>query len=117
MRPRSHPRAAGYDTFLSSIGKDRASGYLRLERHEPAFPRPMATQTFTRNHTDHSNDTGFQFEFFCDKCGSGHRSEYRTNSLGFAAQMVKAAGSLLGGGVARAGWGADHLKDAFRGPA
>ena len=77
----------------------------------------MATQPFTRNYSDHSNDTGFQFEFFCDKCGSGHRSEFQTNSLGFAAQMVKAAGALFGGEVARAGWGADHLKDAFRGPA
>ncbi|HEX4337952.1 MAG TPA: zinc ribbon domain-containing protein [Polyangiaceae bacterium] len=77
----------------------------------------MSSQPFTRNYTDHSSDTGFQFEFFCDKCGSGHRSEFQTNSLGFAAQMVKAAGALLGGEVARAGWGADYMKDAFRGPA
>ncbi len=80
-------------------------------------PAPMASQTFTRNYNDHSNDTGFQFEFFCDKCGSGHRSEFQRNTLGFAAQLVKAAGSILGGSVASAGWGADHLKDAFRGPA
>ena len=77
----------------------------------------MSSQPFTRNYSDHSNDTGFQFEFFCDKCGSGHRSAFQTNSLGFAAQMVKAAGSLFGGSMARAGWGADQLKDAFRGPA
>jgi len=77
----------------------------------------MSSQPFTRNYSDHSNDTGFQFEFFCDKCGSGHRSGFQTNSLGFAAQMVKAAGSLFGGSMARAGWGADQLKDAFRGPA
>lgn len=77
----------------------------------------MSSQPFTRNHSDHSNDTGFQFEFFCDKCGSGHRSAFLTNSLGMAAQLVKAAGALFGGGLARAGWGADHLKDAFRGPA
>ncbi|HVW28456.1 MAG TPA: zinc ribbon domain-containing protein [Polyangiaceae bacterium] len=77
----------------------------------------MASQPFTRNYTDHSNDQGFQFEFFCDKCGSGYRSEFQRNSLGFAAQMIKAAGSLFGGEVARAGWGADQLKDAFRGPA
>jgi hypothetical protein len=77
----------------------------------------MSSQPFTRNYSDHSNETGFQFEFFCDKCGSGHRSQFQTNSLGFAAQMVKAAGSLFGGSMARAGWGADQLKDAFRGPA
>ena len=77
----------------------------------------MAAQPFTKNYSDHSNDTGFQFEFFCDKCGSGHRSAFQTSSLGVAAQLLKAAGALLGGGAYRAGWGADHVKDAFRGPA
>jgi hypothetical protein len=77
----------------------------------------MSSQPFTRNYTDHSNDTGFQFEFFCDKCGSGHRSSFKTNKLGFAADLVKAAGAIFGGDAYRAGWGADHLKDAFRGPA
>jgi hypothetical protein len=77
----------------------------------------MASQPFTRNHADHSNDTGFQFEFFCDKCGSGHRSAFKANKLGVAANLIKAAGSLFGGDMYRAGWGADHVKDAFRGPA
>lgn len=77
----------------------------------------MATQPFTRNYTDHSNDSGFQFEFFCDKCGSGHRSAFKANKLGVAANLIKAAGSLFGGSIAGAGWGADHVKDAFRGPA
>jgi hypothetical protein len=77
----------------------------------------MAAQVFTKNYTDHSNDTGFQFEFFCDKCGNGHRSSFVTNKLGVASHLLKAAGSLFGGGLHRAGWGADHVKDAFRGPA
>jgi len=77
----------------------------------------MSTQSFTRNYSDHSNDTGFQFEFFCDKCGNGHRSEFQTNSLGFAAQMMKAAGSIFGGALGNAGYGADRLNDALRGPA
>jgi hypothetical protein len=59
----------------------------------------MSTQPFTKNHRDHSNDVGFQFEFFCDKCGNGHRSSFNTS------------------GVSSAGWGADHVKDAMRGPA
>jgi ribosomal protein L40E len=77
----------------------------------------MATQSFTRNYNDHSNDSGFQFEFFCDKCGNGHRSSFARNNVGFAASVLKAAGSLFGGAVAHAGYGADHLKDALRGPA
>jgi hypothetical protein len=77
----------------------------------------MTTHTFTRNYRDHSNDSGFQFEFFCDKCGNGHRSSYQTSGMGLAASMLKAAGSLFGGDMYRAGWGADHVKDALRGPA
>src|SRR5687767_2508711 len=77
----------------------------------------MANQSFTKNYRDHSNDQGYQFEFFCDKCGNGFRSSFQTSKLGFAASMIKAAGSLIGGDAYRAGWGADHLKDAFRGPA
>ena len=77
----------------------------------------MSSQAFTRNHSDHSNDTGFQFEFFCDKCGNGHRSSFKHNALGVAASMIKAAGALFGGAAYRAGWGADHVKDALRGPA
>jgi len=77
----------------------------------------MATQSFTRNYTDHSNDEGFQFEFFCDKCGNGHRSSFVRNNVGFAASMFKAAGSMFGGALSQAGRGADYLKDALRGPA
>jgi hypothetical protein len=77
----------------------------------------MTTQAFTQNYRDHSNDTGFQFEFFCDKCGNGHRSSFTRNNMGFAASVLKAAGSLFGGALYEAGRGADHLKDALRGPA
>jgi hypothetical protein len=76
----------------------------------------MASHAFTKNYRDHSNDTGFQFEFFCDKCGSGHRSSYKTNTVGFLGSMVKAATSILGSG-SQLGTGADQLKDALRGPA
>jgi hypothetical protein len=72
---------------------------------------------FTRNYTDHSNDTGYQFEFHCDKCGNGYRSSFVTSKLGMASSLLKAAGSLFGGGLSSAGWGADHVKDAFRGKA
>jgi hypothetical protein len=77
----------------------------------------MAAVQFTRNYTDHSNDTGFQFEFHCDKCGNGHRSSFVASKMGMAASLLKAAGSIFGGGLASAGWGADHVKDALRGKA
>jgi hypothetical protein len=77
----------------------------------------MSAQSFTKNHRDHSNDQGYQFEFFCDKCGNGSRSAYKTSSMGMAATVLRAAGALFGGAVRDAGLGASHLKDAFRGPA
>jgi Double zinc ribbon len=77
----------------------------------------MTAQSFTRNHRDHSGDQGYQFEFFCDKCGNGHRSAFKTSAMGMAASVLRAAGALFGGAVRDAGHGASHLKDAFRGPA
>ena len=35
----------------------------------------MALIQFTKNHSDHSTDKGYQFEFFCDRCGNGFMSE------------------------------------------
>jgi hypothetical protein len=42
---------------------------------------------FTRNYSDHSTYRGFQFEFFCDRCGTG----YRTRFTPFAAGSVSSA--------------------------
>lgn len=72
---------------------------------------------FTQNYTDRSNDSGFQFEFHCDKCGNGHMSEFVTSKLGLANSVLRAAGSLFGGALGRAAYAGDHLKDALRGKA
>ncbi len=57
----------------------------------------MALIQFTRNHTDHSTDKGFQFEFFCDRCGNGFMSEFKSSVTGMAASALHAAGNLFGG--------------------
>jgi hypothetical protein len=76
----------------------------------------MTAQAFTRNHRDHSNDTGFQFEFFCDKCGNGYRSKFQASALGVGSKIAKGLGSLFGGSkLWGAGVAADHLKDGLRG--
>lgn len=77
----------------------------------------MTTIAFTRNHRDHSNNNGFQFEFFCDKCGNGRMSPFKPNAVGVASTLLRAAGSLFGGALTSAAQGADHLKDALRGGA
>jgi hypothetical protein len=77
----------------------------------------MALIQFTKNYADHSNDQGFQFEFFCDKCGNGHMSRFVVNKMGMAAGLLRAAGSLFGGALGRAGYAGDQVKDVFRGGA
>ena len=77
----------------------------------------MAMIQFTKNHTDHSNQTGFQFEFFCDKCGNGFMSHFVANKVGVAAGVLSTLGSLFGGSAANAGWAAQQAKDLFRGKA
>lgn len=77
----------------------------------------MAMIQFTRNYQDHSNDTGFQFEFFCDKCGNGFMSRYVPNKAGMAAGLLHAAGSLFGGAFGHAASAGDRMKDMMRGGA
>ncbi|MHB1846217.1 MAG: zinc ribbon domain-containing protein [Deltaproteobacteria bacterium] len=77
----------------------------------------MATMEFTRNYTDHSNQDGFQFEFFCDKCGNGVRSAFAPNKLGIATELLGAASNLFGGMFGGAAGAGARLQDAMRGPA
>lgn len=78
----------------------------------------MGSIAFTRNYTDHSNDTGYQFEFHCDKCGSGYRSTFQTSALGVGGKIAKGLGSLFGGSkLWAAGQASEYMKDGLRGPA
>jgi hypothetical protein len=83
----------------------------------------MAEQiAFTNNYRDLSTDTGFQFEFHCDRCGDGVRSEFKPSMLGTASTVLNMASNLFGGlfGAANAASGArnatwEHEHDgAFR---
>lgn len=77
----------------------------------------MALIAFTKNYADRSNDSGYQFEFFCDKCGNGFMSTFQSSKLGMADGLLKAAGSLFGGNVWRAASAAGYMKDNLRGKA
>jgi hypothetical protein len=52
---------------------------------------------FTGNYSDLSDENGYQFEFRCDICGSGYRSEFIRSSIGTAGSVLSGASSLLGG--------------------
>ncbi len=72
---------------------------------------------FTRNHTDHSTDKGFQYEFFCDRCGNGFMSEFRASAAGYATGALRAASDLFGGVFGRASAGSYEIERAIQGPA
>lgn len=57
----------------------------------------MALIQFTRNHSDHSTPQGFQFEFFCDKCGNGYRTTFQQSTTGTISTVLDTASNLLGG--------------------
>lgn len=52
---------------------------------------------FTTNHHDLSTNEGFQFEFMCNRCGTGYRTEFDGFAAAKVAGGLSAASSLLGG--------------------
>ncbi|MDP2892332.1 MAG: zinc ribbon domain-containing protein [Bacillota bacterium] len=74
----------------------------------------MAMKSFTRNLQDHSTEAGFQFEFLCDLCQDGYKSEF-TESTTYKkrglfkgiSEGLSVGGSLLGGigGLGSIGYG------------
>jgi len=76
----------------------------------------MATIPFTNNYQDLSSQRGFQFKFFCEKCGNGYLSTFQASKLGTAAAAANAAASLLGGIFGRAAQTAQSLQSMVAGP-
>ena len=66
---------------------------------------------FTKNYNDESSPQGFQFEFYCDVCGSGYRTQFKRSLTGTASQVLGAAGSLLGGVFGTGANAADRVHD------
>lgn len=57
----------------------------------------MGKIQFTRNYNDLSTNQGFQFEFFCDRCGTGHRTLFKPTVIGTVNSALDAASGLFGG--------------------
>jgi hypothetical protein len=66
---------------------------------------------FTSNYRDLSDENGYQFEFHCDICGSGYRSEFIRSTLGTAGNILGGASNLLGGIFGSGASIADKAKD------
>ncbi|NPV86186.1 MAG: zinc ribbon domain-containing protein [Anaerolineae bacterium] len=52
---------------------------------------------FVTNYNDLSTDKGFQFEFQCDRCGSGFRTRFQPSVTGTISGALDAASSVFGG--------------------
>ena len=52
---------------------------------------------FTQNYSDLSTDRGFQFEFNCDRCGTGYRTRFQSFAAGTISSALDTASSLFGG--------------------
>ncbi len=77
----------------------------------------MARIEFTGNYEDLSTDKGYQFKFYCEKCGNGYMSTFKSSKIGMANSALQAAGSLLGGIFGRAADSAYEIQRAIGGPA
>jgi len=52
---------------------------------------------FVSNYNDLSTNRGFQFEFVCDRCGTGYRTEFEASVAGTVSGVLDAASSVFGG--------------------
>jgi hypothetical protein len=66
---------------------------------------------FTDNYSDLSNTEGYQFEFFCERCGNGYRSPFEADIVEKGRGMLRAAGGLFGGALSNITNAADTALD------
>jgi Double zinc ribbon len=63
---------------------------------------------FSQNHRDlsqyYGDDAGFDFEFYCERCGDTWRSGYEPYTLGRASGWLRRASNMAGGIASNVGW-------------
>src|SRR5437870_13208533 len=57
----------------------------------------MALIQFVRNYDDLSTDRGFQFKFYCDRCGNGYETTFLPAPASVLNDVLGSASSLFGG--------------------
>ncbi|MEI7832506.1 MAG: zinc ribbon domain-containing protein [bacterium] len=67
---------------------------------------------FTRNYSDLSTSQGFQFEFMCDRCGTGYRTRFKPNVTATVTQGLNTLSSLFGGVLGKAADLGEHVRSA-----
>jgi hypothetical protein len=66
---------------------------------------------FTSNYNDLSDENGYQFEFSCDVCGSGYRSQFIRSGIGTASNLLEGASNVFGGLFGGASNAAQNARD------
>lgn len=73
---------------------------------------------FTENYQDRSTKDGYQFEFYCNRCGNGYRSSFQRSAAGFGGRLVR-LGSVIGGNADEIApgldWDAEWVRAGLRG--
>jgi hypothetical protein len=81
----------------------------------------VAVFGFTDNYQDRSTREGYQFEFFCERCGNGYSSSFKHSVTGFGGKLLRMGGDLIGGEWGRKaselGYDSMWMRDGNRGPA
>ena len=60
----------------------------------------MGMVGFTDNYQDRSTQEGYQFEFFCERCGNGYKSEFKASMLGMGGKAAPYLHSMGNGALA-----------------
>ena len=72
----------------------------------------MALIKFVRNYGDESTGRGFQFEFRCDRCGTGYRTPFQASATGLVSEALDVTSGLLGGVFGKVADVSDHVHSA-----
>lgn len=56
----------------------------------------MPNIPFTDNYEDMSNTSGYQFKFFCERCGNGYVSTFKKSATGVISGALDVVGGLIG---------------------
>ena len=75
----------------------------------------MALIQFVRNYEDLSTDRGYQFRFYCDKCGNGYLSRFQQSTIGTAGAILRTVGDFFGGWASSAGHSAYDIQRSVGG--
>lgn len=67
---------------------------------------------FTNNYSDLCTDQGFQFEFYCNRCGTGYRTRFQSSGISTVSGALDAANSLFGGLFGRAADMSERVRSA-----